>query len=207
MAQEAIEKKQVEGSFWEKTDFRETKTQGCKQFYKCTQCDNSLFVNYFKQSSRALVYTEEKEHEHSDTSSYFIPKDTKEKILDLIKKGQKPKQVITYLKQHPNLRLLTSTQINNLMQRSKNQIHLKTKIAASNETNELVEFKSKKQKNQYNCNYVIGVSYTPEKFDKKFLNLSIQAKLKAKGFKTNESRLYKPDSKTFMKQLSSNLSI
>ena len=69
---------------------------------------------------------EDKTHDHVGTSSYFINKATKEKVLSLIEDGVTPKQIIAYLHEHPEYTVLTAVQINNLMQRSGNKKKKKT---------------------------------------------------------------------------------
>ena len=120
-ARKAIESKQVEESEWGKTDFRETKSEGKKQYYKCTQCDKAFYIKYHKNDFKVTILVEDKSHDHVGTSSYFINKPTKEKVLSLIEDGVTPKQIIAYLQEHPEYTVLTAVQINNLMQRSGNK--------------------------------------------------------------------------------------
>ena len=101
-AKEAISNNKIQGTNWGKNVFRETKSEGRKQFYKCSICSNTLYINYHKDDFKVSIFVENKAHDHGEKASSFrISQQTKDKVYEMCQDGKTPKQIITFLREHP----------------------------------------------------------------------------------------------------------
>ncbi|RNA15889.1 hypothetical protein BpHYR1_044635, partial [Brachionus plicatilis] len=74
---------------------------GEKRFFKCSKCDNRLYILVHRTSIEVTIYKQDKPHEHNNENNRLIPTKTKDKVISMyFKENNNSKEISRWLRKN-----------------------------------------------------------------------------------------------------------
>ncbi|RNA17934.1 hypothetical protein BpHYR1_031043, partial [Brachionus plicatilis] len=72
---------------------------GEKRFFRCSKCDNRLYILVHRTSIEVTIYKQDKPHEHNNENDRLIPTKTKDKVISMyFNENKKAKEISRWLR-------------------------------------------------------------------------------------------------------------